>query len=121
MNEKSCKGCLHYEVCLNMLRTFDEKILCSKFIDRSEWVHLPCKVGDTMFITIGDSIIRYEIKRFEIDDLMIWAKGVNNDYALDAQTVMRCISFDLGKTIFLSEEEARKHLRKVKGNDNTLQ
>ena len=74
-----------------------------------------------MFITIGDSIIRYEIKRFEIDDLMIWAKGVNNDYALDVQTVMRCISFDLGKTIFLSEEEARKHLRKVKGNDNTLQ
>ena len=71
-----------------------------------------------MFITIGDSIIRYEIKRFEIDELTIWAKGVNDDYALDAQTVTRCISFDLGKTIFLSEEEAEKALADRRKKDD---
>ena len=115
MNEKTCKDCLHYEVCESYSKRESLATLycaeeCPGFTDKSEWVHLPCKVGDTMFITIGDSIIRYEIKRFEIDDLMIWAKGMNNDYALDAQTVTRCISFDLGKTIFLSEEEAEKAL-----------
>ena len=116
MKEKSCKDCLHYEAC-DMYEDLDgyrSKTICSNFTEKSEWVHLPCKVVDTMFITIGDSIIRYEIKRFEIDDLMIWAKGVNNDYVWDAQTVTRCISFDLGKTIFLSEEEAEKALEERK-------
>lgn len=121
---KTCKECIHYGICrldvyfvhANNGDTYQcqdsDKVEedCEAFTDKSEWIHLPCKVGDTMFITIGDSIIRYEIKRFEIDDLMIWAKGVNNDYAGDVRTVTRCISFDLGKTIFLSEEEAKKAL-----------
>lgn len=50
----SCKDCLHYEVC----RLYSKKIrvpmskddICDIFTNRSEWVHLPCKVGDTAYI-----------------------------------------------------------------------
>ena len=59
----TCKDCLHYEACnntYNNLRTdigwdtnFDDEdyamTYCDNFTDCSEWVHLPCKVGDTIY------------------------------------------------------------------------
>ena len=59
MNE--CIECLHYQACKDthdILDTacrgeFDYEALargCKNFTDRSEWVHLPCKVGDTVCV-----------------------------------------------------------------------
>lgn len=47
---KSCKDCLHYSAC----RCTSDRIIsgCTHFAARSEWVHLPCKVGDIFFRTI---------------------------------------------------------------------
>lgn len=52
----TCKNCLHYEACcywLNKekkhLNCDDDGFICDNFTDRSEWVHLPCKVGDTIY------------------------------------------------------------------------
>ena len=59
----TCKDCLHYEACnntYNNLRTdigwdtnFDDEdyamTYCDNFTDRFEWVHLPCKIGDTIY------------------------------------------------------------------------
>lgn len=41
----TCKDCLHYKMCDY------GKIgnICADFADKSEWVHLPCKVGDRVF------------------------------------------------------------------------
>lgn len=41
---KSCKDCLHYEVCnYHICEETDMTVAeCPKFTDRSEWVHLPC-------------------------------------------------------------------------------
>lgn len=55
-----CKDCLHYEAHktfferLNGKGTFDrfyfyEENCCKCFTTRSEWVHLPCNVGDTVY------------------------------------------------------------------------
>lgn len=59
----TCKDCLHYEACKGTYFTFEpitnkdsfdsehyaDVYDCSDFTDRSEWVHLPCKVGDTIY------------------------------------------------------------------------
>lgn len=59
----TCKDCLHYEACKGTYFTFKQMIdkdsfehehyadiyNCSDFTNRSEWVHLPCKVGDKVF------------------------------------------------------------------------
>ena len=48
---KSCKDCLHYEVCnYHICEETDMTVAeCTHFTDRSEWVHLPCKVGDIIY------------------------------------------------------------------------
>lgn len=60
----TCKNCLHYEACKGTYYTakdcdnialydFDGEMYadsgCEDFTARSEWVHLPCKVGDTIY------------------------------------------------------------------------
>ncbi len=46
----TCKNCLHYERC-KKLGIFNVETLsvCEDFADRSEWVHSPCKAGDSIF------------------------------------------------------------------------
>lgn len=46
----TCKDCLHYERC-KKLGIFNVETLsvCEDFTDRSEWIHLPCKVGGTVY------------------------------------------------------------------------
>ena len=46
----TCRDCLHYERC-KKLGIFNVETLsvCEDFTTRSEWVHLPCKVGDTIY------------------------------------------------------------------------
>ena len=111
MNEKSCKDCLHYEVCLNMLRTFDEKILCSKFIDRSEWVHLPCKVGDTIYEVFMNHLPPF-IQETTIEKIIITSKGLR--IKLSRNSVYETSISALGKTIFFTREEAEKALEERK-------
>lgn len=44
----TCKDCLHYEACAKHYTQGQLTMIngdCSTFTDRSEWVHLPCKVG----------------------------------------------------------------------------
>jgi len=44
---KTCKDCLHYDGChLEKTETRYEYGGCPAFTDKSEWVRLPCKVGD---------------------------------------------------------------------------
>ena len=59
----TCKDCLHYELCKyntfqeahyfgkakEIYITIDNNSPCKYFADCSEWVHLPCKVGDTIY------------------------------------------------------------------------
>lgn len=42
---KTCKNCLHNEMYCGTHT--ENSPTCCDFTDCSEWVHLPCKVGDT--------------------------------------------------------------------------
>lgn len=53
---KNCKECIHSEVCTAQIPDFmlhSDGMQCQYFADRSEWVHLPCKVGDTAYCNLA--------------------------------------------------------------------
>lgn len=118
---KSCKDCLHYEACkgtYDILDTtcsgeFDYEEFarsCKNFTDRSEWVHLPCKAGDTLYeITSRNTISEYEVTAIRIELFNVFI-----DWKLTQGFVDRYISDmpvgEIGKTVFLTYEEAEKAL-----------
>lgn len=98
-----CLSCLHYKVC--DYRINEENITvaeCTQFTNRSEWVHLPCKVGDKIYQTDGIRIYESTIQDFNAE-YMIWCT--------------ESISFDeraIGNGIFLTHKEAEKALEGMK-------
>lgn len=83
----TCKGCLHDIVCPYSLA----EVICDDFKDRSKFVELPCKVGDTVYI-VGDKFPA------EIEGIRITNDG-------EFQTA------DIGKIVFLTKEEAEKVIK----------
>ncbi len=112
-----CKNCLHYEVCADVMKKelfIKEKMLkianpiCKCFLDKSKIIELPCKVGDKVyrpsnclgvvqFVIISCSI--YESEMFFTDD------SENIIYLPD-----------IGKTVFLTHEEADRALKERENN-----
>ena len=130
----TCKDCIHYEACHDMYyeehatRHFDpekhnaEKE-CGYFKDRSRFVELPCKVGDTVYaywdMDNPCSNYLHVIEDFIID-LVILVDRKNSVIGFRAgrtceQNGRKCdIEFDLkdiGKTVFLTREEVEQALR----------
>lgn len=97
----TCKDCLHCKLCENLCPVFlvhSDDLPCRYFTARSEWVHLPCKVGDKIYQTDGIRIYESTIQDFNAE-YMIWCT--------------ESISFDeraIGNGIFLTREEAEKAL-----------
>lgn len=50
-----CENCLYNKNCQFLLKHRNgEAEGCTAFEDKSEWVHLPCKLGDKIFMIVGD-------------------------------------------------------------------
>lgn len=112
-----CIDCLHYNIC-----TFGKCDIisgCPHFTDRSEWVHLPCELGDIVFYFQGAyhlknksmwKIIPIKVTEFSMKmgkngklyPLSIIANGTR--YPLTS----------IGKTVFLTRKEAEKALEGMK-------
>ena len=122
----TCKDCLHYDACKGTYFTanvdkdsFDNEHYadiynCPDFADRSEWAHLPCKAGDTLYeITSRNTISEYEVTAIRIELFNVFI-----DWKLTQGFVDRYISdmpvSELGKTVFLTREAAEKALEKMK-------
>lgn len=43
----TCKDCLHNEMCYGTHT--DDSPICCDYMDKSRYVELPCKVGDTVY------------------------------------------------------------------------
>ena len=127
MNQKTCKDCIHYEVC----KYKDEKVsLGTKacelvaddfkcFKDKTRIVELPCKVGDTVYVLTSDApkgIEKTYVEKIEITKgkTRFICKCVYDDWG-NARWNFSYYSF--GKTVFLSPEEAEKALERMK-NEN---
>ncbi len=78
----TCKDCLHYEACkgtYDILDTtcsgeFDYEEFarsCKNFTDRSEWIHLPCKIGDNVYCIFENNVCIANVLAFYIDKVGI--------------------------------------------------
>ena len=118
----SCKDCVHVEVCyeknlhvavgMNIIPRFKYKRIeqkCKNFKDRSRFVELPCKVGDTLFVPTRNLVSEYKIVSFHICGEGIWyrtnvIKGILTRLISDNVEI-------IGKTVFLTREEAEQALK----------
>ena len=115
----TCKDCLHFDVCeavrgrpdlvgKNSLRIAEKHCPYNSFSDKSEWVHLPCKVGDVVYCYEpcfgSDHTPKLKVVENEIVELKTSATvfGLNFDVK------------SIGKTIFLTREEAEKALSEMR-------
>lgn len=116
---KTCKDCLHSKVCRDWWseqekNLFSESnIACRVFTDRSEWVHIPCKVGDSIFCDGKLFADRYvgEVMKFTVD---IVRTQVCTTHCGEIDMIFNFKDF--GKTVFLTREEAERALKEREDN-----
>jgi len=127
----TCKDCLHVDVCCSYLSTAynkyklatpDFKLLkniecdeCQHYKDRSRFVELPCRVGDTVYfnnvhlrygkviaIYIDASGGMFDLDIFtNIETVAGYEHFINKDYTFE----------DIGKRLFLTKEAAEQALK----------
>lgn len=89
-------------------------------------LRLPCKVGDTVFHRKEYAATFTGIREYQITNIMIsqnkkgeWTKKYRAMMLLDGKTIDYPINFafdDIGKTVFLTREEAEKALAEMELN-----
>ena len=120
----TCKNCIYNDACDNKLLTLTviEYGECSRFKDKSRYIELPCKAGDTAYritkLYNGETIIvegmvfeftiTHESSQIDKYRFYFWAKADTN--YTSRQYSKWCEFTDFGKTVFLTREEAEKAL-----------
>lgn len=122
----TCKDCIHYEACkgtyMNVseyksITDFDGEHYadiyhCPDFADKSEWVHLPCKVGDIVycFEPCFDTDHHPKLKVVEREIIRLKTTLTVSGLISDIDNI--------GKTVFLTREEAEKALKDMRKDSN---
>ena len=119
----TCKDCLHYDVCeeirgrsnrvgKNSLRVAEKHCPYNSFADKSEWVHLPCKVGDVVycFAPCFDADHRPRLKVVEREIIRLKTTLTVSGLISDIDNI--------GKTVFLTREEAERALKDMRKEPN---
>ena len=103
----TCKDCLHIGICPNLNHeTVADK--CPDFKDRSRFVELPCKVGDHVFRLCGTKKTRYVAERI-VSAVTLCGNG--------SWSILSTAYDALGKTVFLTQEEAEAELARRTANE----
>lgn len=114
-----CENCYHKDVCSGRHDVESYNIKCEEYKDKSLIVELPCNVGDTVysFCEYWGVVLPYFVETLNIS----YYNQNENCYSYEAncsnaeQTdLLDSIDFDfddIGKTVFLSREEAEKKLK----------
>lgn len=127
---KTCKDCLHYEACEDKFAglckiqveepkkhlELDPNVenRCLHFTDRSEWVRLPCKVGDIVYCVAehcgGCHYYDDVLNKEEFDSMISACKKCKRMEIIKCNFTLD-LFYEFGKTVFLTREEAEKALR----------
>ena len=112
----SCKNCLSVDVCKNR-DVFGDMPTCEHFKDRTRFVELPCKVGDTVYLILG---VQNRILEFTVQEIRLTSRFLQLVFAEGSTYSIWGYRFDLhfGKTVFLTREEAEKALEEQDSNVN---
>jgi hypothetical protein len=103
----TCEDCLYGNDC-SICEVMGEDYCCVGFKDKSKFIELPCNVGDMVYkIEYG------KIKNYEVWQIAIIQNSHNtySEIILTSEFLSRTINIeDIGKTVFLTKEEAEKAL-----------
>ena len=107
----TCENCLHYEVCnYHICDETDMTVAeCPHFTDRSEWIHLPCRLNlpKELYRYMFDDDYNKIVVKCKVGEVtgygfeLIHHDGRRWKYGYDR----------IGKTVFLTREEAEKALK----------
>lgn len=116
----TCERCFHYKVCEGHLILNDIPMeLCGLFKDKSHIVEIPCNVGDTVYANCDtfNKVIGYSVKDIHIDEeaTTFFATAFDCYYNEFLDEIEFKID-EIGKTVFLTEEEAESKLKKLRKN-----
>ena len=102
----NCKDCLgNYLGYCKLDCLCPEK--CENFQARSLWVKLPCKVGDILYDpTDRDTISEYEVTAVRVELFSTFV-----EWGISEGIVHGINSNEIGKTVFLTREEAERALK----------
>lgn len=123
----TCKDCLHYEACKAVLDlagffSYDieemlNAIKCPNFADKSRFVELLCKVGDTVYSVETAFNAPIESKIYEIcfrSGILAFRAARKGYFGI------KFTENDIGKTIFITREEAEAALaERMKKDDRS--
>ena len=76
-------------------------------------VRLPCKVGDDLYCIVNGEVKKLKVHSFGVPDFEI--TDIEFKY-VDGFKIVRFVG-EVGKTVFLTREEAEKKLEEMKKND----
>lgn len=119
-----CENCLYNKNCQFLLKHKNKEVEgCTAFEDKDEWIHLPVKVGDTVYAPRSledsscwgcesncDSIKTPYVYKGTVCTIKITKGQIYLVVAFDEK--FDSSNFILGKTVFLTCEEAEKALDK---------
>lgn len=114
----TCKDCVHYELCEALEKNGISRIYpsrCGFFKDKTKFVELPCKIGDTVykFSTLSNRIDEEIIEEFRIGKNYIKLMSDTFDGVICRADQIGKIENDLyyDSGYFLSKEEAEQALK----------
>lgn len=109
-----CKDCLSFGVCryANGIRLL-KKEPCADFMDIDKWVKLPCKVGDTLY----EPTDRGTISEYEVTAVYVELFSIFVEWRISEDIVHGINSNEIGKTVFLTREEAERALEERESNE----
>lgn len=114
----TCKDCIHYEVCGGVYVNTDifEEVEkdCKEFEDKSLYIKLPCKVGDTLFdiseFVYGEKMPEMYEDKVEYIELQKDRESGELIFCVDG---LDWRYDDFGKTVFFTREEAEEALKEM--------
>ena len=109
----TCKDCVHFDLCVELNAYDGEDIVdCEFFKDRSKFVELPCKAGDYLFESAFGQITEFEVIGFEFASFRPEYIYIEIENKVN-RFVTGTFAFNIGKTVFLTKEEAERALEGI--------
>ena len=116
----TCKDCLYYDFCndyneypeyvQHCEQTTGTEFKCSHFKDKSRFIELPCKVGDTICGVFKNHKPPF-IQQTKVEKIIVTEKGLKLKLARNSFYETSIAS--LGKTLFLTEEAAKAQIKEL--------
>ena len=126
----TCKDCIHYEVCkrkynhlyesYSILDAENIESVCKSFKNKSKYIELPCKMGDTVYVIKNNKISAKDIVYYNKIHSRVAEQNEEYWHCVDKDRISRnVITFypeNIGQTVFLSKSEAEQKLKELQND-----